>query len=153
MAGPSKATLAIYSVTGTASHVTEVLGLTPTSAIEKHDIRVRHGREHAPFKRSGWFYEPDESKLDPDDPTGFAALRALVADIRHLSSRLATLRPEYDTVIRWKGEASLLGEFAIDADLLGELGQLGCELRGTVYIGSTGVEWPSCRRLRESTVS
>jgi len=148
VAGSSRATLAIYSATGRASRVSEILGLAPTSVIEKDDIRARHGIDHAPFKRSGWFYEPSESKLDPDDSTGFAALRALVADIRHLSSRLATLRPEYDTVIRWKGEVSVLGEFAIDADLLGDLGQLGCELRGTVSIGSTVVEWPSCRRLR-----
>ncbi len=136
MARWSKATLSIYSDTGTSAHVTEVLGLVPESSNEKGDRRIRKTREYAPYAQSTWHYEHDESLTEDDDETGFAALRALVADIRHLSDALATLRPEYKTVIRWSGEVSVQGNFVIESELLADLGALGCELFGTAYTES-----------------
>lgn len=133
MARWSKATLAIYSDSGTAANVTEVLGLTPKSAHEKGDRRIGKTGEYPPYKQSTWIYESDASKIDLDDSTGFAAVRALVADIRHLSGELAALRPEYDTQIRWSGEISSQGNFVIEAELLAELGALGCDFLGTAY--------------------
>ena len=133
MARWSKATLSIYSDTGLAAHVSEALGLVPDSAHEKGDRRVGKTREYAPYKTSSWHYEPDASKIDPDDSTGFAALRMLVADIRHLADALAGLRPEYDTIVRWSGEVSVQGNFVIEPELLADLGALGCYLHGTAY--------------------
>lgn len=133
MARWSKATLSIYSDTGSAAHVSGVVGLVPESTHEKGDRNVRKTGEYAPYKRSSWHYEPDASKIDPDDTTGFAALRALVADIRHLSGALAALRPEYDTIVRWSGEVSVQGNFVIESELLADLGALGCHLYGTAY--------------------
>lgn len=129
----SKATLSIYSDTGMSAHVTDVLGLIPKSANEKGDRRTRKTREYSPHKQSGWHYESATSNIEADDTTGFAALRALVNDIRHLSDPLATLRPEYKTIIRWSGEVSVQGNFEIEAELLADLGALGCNLYGTAY--------------------
>ncbi|CAN5236173.1 hypothetical protein BH09ACT5_BH09ACT5_10980 [soil metagenome] len=133
MARWSAATLSIYSDTGLAAHVSEALGLVPRSAHEKGDRRVGKSREYAPYKSSGWHYEPDASKIEPDDTTGFAALRALVADIRHLSGALASLRPEYATIVRWSGEVSVQGNFVMEPELLADLGALGCQFYGTAY--------------------
>ncbi len=133
MARWSKATLAIYSDTGTAARVTDVLGLVPHSAHEKGERRIKKTGEYPPYKKSTWIYEPDESAIQKHDLTGFAALRALVADIRHLAEALGSLRPEYDTQIRWSGEVSVQGNFEIEAELLAALGVLGCTFVGTAH--------------------
>lgn len=59
-----------------------------------------------------------------------------MVDIRHLSGRLAALRPEYDTVIRLGGEVSSQGDFVIESDLVAELGLLRCDLYGTAWLAS-----------------
>ncbi|WP_309615415.1 DUF4279 domain-containing protein [Salinibacterium sp.] len=133
MARWSIATLSIYSDTGTSAHVSAMLGLVPKSTHEKGDRHIGKTQEFAPYKRSMWSYEPDKSKIEPNDTTGFAALRALVADIRDLSGPLAALRPRYDTIIRWSGEVSAQGGFEIEAKLMADLGTLGCDLYGTAY--------------------
>jgi hypothetical protein len=129
----SHASLCIFSNTGTAEHVTEVLGLVPKESHEKGERRLgREGREYAPHASSMWVYGPDPSRV-VDDDSGVAALRALLDDVKGIVGSLATLRPDYRTIIRWSGEVSLQGNFVIDSGMIVALGELGCEFFGTAY--------------------
>lgn len=130
----SRATLALYSNTGLASSVTEVLGLSPTGVHEKGDRRLgKNGREYSPYATSVWTYGPDQSGIDANDESGFASLKALLRDIGDRADALAALRPEYTTAIRWSGDVSLQGNFVIDAETIVALGPLGCDFYGTAY--------------------
>ena len=131
----SRATLSIYSDTHPASEVTAILGLTPTKTWEKDDRRFGlSGREYPAHTQSGWSYDPDDSQQDPADDSGFASLRLLVADLRDKRDAIASLRPRYQTVIRWSGDSgSTQGNFVVTADLIVDLGLLGCEFWGTLY--------------------
>ena len=130
----SAATLSIQSDTDLASAVEAILGLAPDSIHEKGDVRTdRRGRELSPYKYSVWSYSPPKESIDPADDSGFAALRALVKDIRGCADGLAKLRPRYLTAIRWSGEVSAQGNFVIDANLMVDLGLLGCEFWGTAH--------------------
>ena len=134
MSSYNNASLAVYSESAPASEVTDVLGLSPATIHEKGDRRRGNdGREYAPFSTSVWIYRADESLIDPDDDSGFAALRALVAVLHDRAGALASLRLEYQTVIWWSGNVSPQGNFVIDADLIVDLGLLGCEFYGTAY--------------------
>jgi hypothetical protein len=127
--------LALYSESGGHERVTEVLGLEPKRTRNKGDRKTgKDGRQYSPVRHSVWIYDPPESEVDPNDDSGFATLRALVNAVRDRADALASLRPEYRTVIWWSGEVSPQGNFAIDADIVVGLGLLGCEFYGSVSL-------------------
>jgi hypothetical protein len=137
----NSASLALYSETHSAVAVTEALGLVPETSGEigdaKHPVRI--GADGQPvrqffYKEATWIYKVPE-EVDPNDQSGFSSVRRLVDLFREKSKVLAELRENYRTVIWWAGFSnSSQGGFVIDADLLVSLGELGCDLFGTVYI-------------------
>ncbi len=131
----SRATLSVFSETHRAADVGGVLGLEAELSVEKGERRTgRNGLEYRPHQQSGWHYSPDYSRLDPDDDSGFAALRLLLDDLHGKADLVASLRPRYLTAIRWSGDTgSTQGNFTMSADLLVDLGALGCEFWGTVW--------------------
>jgi hypothetical protein len=138
----SSASLAIYSDTHTAAEVTSTLGIEPTTGGEigdaKHPPRI--GGDGTParqffYNQATWIFDIPEGQ-DSDDESGFASVRQLVDAFRDKSQELAQLRINYRTVIWWSGQSdSFQGGFVIPADLLSDLGALGCDLFGTVYTG------------------
>lgn len=127
--------LALYSETGLPEKVTEVLGLQPHLTRNKGDRRTgKNGRQYSPATHSVWLYEAPESDAFPDDDSGFSTLRALIDAVKDRADALASLRPEYQTVIWWRGEVSSQGNFAMDADIVVGLGLLGCEFYGSVWL-------------------
>lgn len=131
----NRSSLALYSEFGGYERVTEVLGLQPTRTRNKGDRKTgKDGRQYRPSPESVWIYEPSEADVDPHDESGFSTLRALVNSVRDRADALASLRPEYRTVIWWSGEVSPQGNFAMDADIVIGLGLLGCEFYGSVSL-------------------
>ena len=135
MARHNSSTLALYSETGAPEKVTDVLGLEPHETRNKGDRRTgRNGRKYSPVPHSVWLFHAPESDAFPDDDSGFSTLRALVDAVGDRADALATLRPEYRTVIWWRGEVSSQGNFAMDSDIISGLGLLGCEFYGSVLL-------------------
>lgn len=127
--------LALYSETGGPEKVTEVLDLRPHLTRVKGDRKTgRDGRQYSPVRHSVWIYDAPKFDAYPDDDSGFSTLRALVDAVRDRADALASLRPEYRTVIWWSGEVSPQGNFAMDADIVVGLGLLGCEFYGSVSL-------------------
>jgi len=138
----SSASLAIYSDTHTAAEVTALLGVEPTGGGEigdaKHPPRLDRERQPARqffYKQSTWLFDvPDGA--DSDDESGFASVRRLLDIFGPKSEVLGELRRNYRTIIWWAGFSdSSQGGFVMPAELLSDLGELGCDLFGTVYTG------------------
>jgi hypothetical protein len=137
----NRCSLSIYSETGTAADVTAALEIEPTRA-EERGTQSRRNLDLPGLKPlyrvrpdSYWAFDADEALIDPADQTGFGSLRVLMNVFREKAEILAQLRPEYDTVILWSGFSdSWQGGFVLPADLLVDLGHLGCHLYGTAYL-------------------
>jgi hypothetical protein len=135
--GFSLASLAIYSSTHPAAPLSALLGLTPAKMHEAGDENRsrKTGRLYGHYRHSAWIYDPAGPPAAPDDD-GFSGLRNLLVelgDLDRLGAALATLRPQYRTVIRWSGTVSSQGNFEIEASLIAALARLGCDLYGTAH--------------------
>lgn len=131
----SAATLAVYSDTHPAAAVSAVLGIEPARMFEIGDENrsPKTGRLYGFRKHSAWLYSSADAHEGAD---GFTALRELLAnlgDLAALGAALATLRPHYRTVVRWSGTVSAQGNFELEASVIADLAQLGCDLYGTAH--------------------
>jgi hypothetical protein len=123
-----RASLAIYSETHPAAHVTGVLGLQPSRSYERGD-RFGRGLVRA---GSGWFLDAPPADADATEDS---RLDVLVRMLRGASPALARLRENYDTEIGYTGFAdSEHGSFAFSAGTIAQLAELGCGLTGSVHL-------------------
>jgi hypothetical protein len=143
----SIATLALDSETGSAAAVTQALGITATASYEIGDSTRNAlagrplGRPGATYPNSHWSFTADEDLIDRSDETGFGSLRVLLDVFRDKAETLASLRPDYETVIWWSGFSdSWQGGFVMLPDLLTDLAALGCELYGATYLAEPEVD-------------
>jgi hypothetical protein len=137
----NRATLAVYSDEMSATAISEVLGIQPHSSNERGDptaaalagIDVR--TDLLTHQRAHWSFDADLSDVDPDDGTGFGALRALIEAFRSKFEALNDLKPRCELIVWWSGYSdSDQGGFVIPADLLVDLAAMGCDLYGTAYL-------------------
>ena len=120
-----RASLSIFSATHPASAVSAALGLKPTQVYERGD---RFGRGLT-RPTSGWILHA------PEDPDSDTQLDVLVRMLRGRAPALATLREHYDTQIGYTGFSdSENGSFALSAETISALAELGCGLLGTVIL-------------------
>lgn len=130
----SRATLRVFSDTHPASAVSGILRLTPTEMHEKGDPRVRRdGRTREPYPMSMWHLDADISLNDPDDESGYAAVRVLLDAIGDRATEFAALSPHYRPSILWTGDTGKGRDgFSIPPDVMAGIGRLGCRFDGTV---------------------
>lgn len=144
----SRATLALYSATGSAAHVTSVLGLQPTSSGErgqaKHKFRLKadgtYARRHY-YKTSVWLYEVESDEADPEEGGSYSSLLLLAERLADKADLIGSLRPQYTTAISYFGMSdSDQAGFVWPAKVVSALAPLGCEIYGDVYLGEDRAE-------------
>ena len=118
-----------------------MLELEPSTWGEKGDLTRagRAGRNLAPerlrYERTFWSLTETDDDTTVDDQTGASALRTLVARLVPRAHALEELRRGGETVLRWSGDSdSTQGGFVLEADLVGQLAELGCDVLGTAYL-------------------
>lgn len=139
------ASLCIYSDTHLASAVSDVLGLTPDAVGEVGDPKaaVRFDAEGVAqrqyfYKQATWILtvwadDARDSAAD-DDTAGFQSILVLAEKLAGKELALASLRPDYVTIIRWYGDSgSSQGGFVMAIELIERLAKLGCNLFGNLY--------------------
>jgi heme-degrading monooxygenase HmoA len=145
-----KASLRLFSETHRAADVTAVLGLEPTRSAERGDPKGRARRDasgalvpHLVHRTSLWQLDAPEmpemlQKVEgAEEPGGhaFEAVERLVELLRGRATQLAQLRENYEMDIVYGGFSdSWQGGFVVPAPLLVELGELGCDLLGSVSL-------------------
>lgn len=132
------ASLIISSRDKSLNHLTELLGIEPTSHWERGDAHVlrRPGfpDEYRPRVNSNWSIHVHDDEFEhPDDETGLASLRRLADILAGKGAILESLRSEFEPTIHWTGDSdSTQGGFYMPIDLIRDLGSLGCDLLMTV---------------------
>jgi hypothetical protein len=139
------ASLCIYSDTHLASAVSDVLGLTPDTVGEVGDPKapVRFDAEGVAqrqyfYKQATWILDVSaddarDSAAD-DDTAGLQSILVLAERLAGKELALASLRPHYETIIRWYGvSGSSQGGFVMPIGLIERLAKLGCNLFGNLY--------------------
>jgi heme-degrading monooxygenase HmoA len=133
----SKASLSVISETHAAADVTAVLGLEPTTTAEIGDRKSLSG---LPRKYSLWVLDAPSERGDSDP------LESLADLLRGKAPALETLRENYTTEIVYGGFSdSSQGSFVFSANLMAELGALGCDFLGTAYLDEPDYDTPSVR--------
>ncbi len=138
------AALIVQSKEHSVDRVTGVLGIEPTHTRTKGEV-ISARRSVIAAQHHIWVHRVEGAEVASDDKTGMGALTLLVQRLAPLAERLATLRPDYRTIISWGGFSdSSEGGFVMPADLSAALGRLGCDLYGTAYLdaGDTPVGQP-----------
>lgn len=137
----NRASLSIHSEAKSVAEISAMLGLEPDHWGDKGDLTPagRAGRNHAPerlrFQRTYWSLTEAVDEPSADDQTGFSALRALVDRLEPLAQVLMELRQGGEVVLWWSGDSdSTQGGFVLEADLIGRLARLGCDVFGTAYL-------------------
>jgi hypothetical protein len=133
----SSASLVITSVTLTAEQVTQHLGIEPSAS---RNIGDPHGAPRPDAsgvvvqrtaRETFWCLDSGAGRASDS----FSSLVALAELLRGKRDNLASLRPTCTTTIIWGGFSdSEQGGFVFQASLLADLGALGCDLYGTVYL-------------------
>lgn len=118
-----------------------MLGIYPMSSGDVGELTSagRNGVNVAPerrrHQRAFWSITDTDDDTDPEDGTGFASLRKLVARLAPHVNALADLRRTGETIIWWSGDSdSTQGGFVLEADLIVALAGLGCPVYGTAYL-------------------
>lgn len=128
------AALIVQSEEHPVDRVTAVLGLEPTRTRARGEV-VSARRSVILAQHHVWVHRVERAEVPDDDRTGMGALTLLVQRLAPAAERLASLRPDYRTIIDWGGFSdSSEGGFVMPADLAAALGSLGCDLYGTAYL-------------------
>lgn len=133
----SSASLVITSTNLTAEQITQSLGIEPSVSRNIGDPRgalrpdasgmVVQRKEHETY----WRLDSGAGRA----ADSFSSLVAVVKLLRDKGDRLASLSPMCTTVNVWSGFSdSEQGGFVLPAQLLLDLGALGCDLLGTAYL-------------------
>lgn len=137
----NRASLSVFSDTRTVAEISAMLALEPTDWGEKGDLTRagRAGRNYAPelltHQRTFWSLTERVDEPRAEDQTGFSALRALVVRLVPRAEALRELRRGGETRLSWSGDSdSTQGGFVLEADLIGSLASLGCDVFGTAYL-------------------
>lgn len=143
----NRASFSVYSDTTTTVEISALLGIEPDHWGDKGDLTPagRAGRnfaqERLTYQRTYWSITESSDNQDSDDQTGFSALRALVVRLESRAHALGELRQGGETVLWWSGDSdSMQGGFVLEADLLRDLGRLGCSVYGTAYLSEVEAE-------------
>jgi heme-degrading monooxygenase HmoA len=139
-----KASLRLFSETHRAEDVTAVLGPEPTKTAERGDRKASARRDASGALITPLLHRTSLWQLDaPDVPEGveeasghaFESVERLVELVRDRAGQLAKLREHYDIDIVYGAFSdSWQGGFVIPAPLLVDLGALGADLLGSVYL-------------------
>ena len=133
----SSASLVITSTTLTAEHITQHLGIDTSAS---RNIGDPHGAPRPDASGVVVQRTAREAFWRLDSGAGraadsFSSLVALVDLLHDKHDKLASLRPACTTVIVWGGFSDTeQGGFVFSAELLADLGALGCDLHGTAYL-------------------
>ena len=133
----SKASLSIISETHPAADVSGILGLEPSRTAEIGDRKSLSG---LPRKYSLWVLDAPTQRGDSDP------LESLAELLRGKAEALRGLRENYTTEIVYGGFSdSGQGSFVFPASAMADLGVLGCDFLGTVYLDEPEYDTPSVR--------
>ncbi|MFZ7086578.1 DUF4279 domain-containing protein [Curtobacterium sp. RRHDQ10] len=135
----SLATLTIWSDTHTVDEITTRLGVRPTDSDDIGDptrARIMDDAARRPrYEQTKWSVDADQTRVDPDDESGFGSVRVLLDTVRTAMPAIAELAASGDEVIlTWSGFSdSGFGGFVLPADLMRDLGAIEAELVGTAH--------------------
>jgi hypothetical protein len=137
------ASLSISSERRTVAEITERIGVYPsrfadTGQLTRQGVNDRRNvpPEYRTYSRTHWSLDADESLMDPDDETGFSAVRVLMDAVRDSAAAIAEMAAtDSEVVVVWSGYSdSFQGGFVIPPDLVRDLAAIGAELYGTAYL-------------------
>lgn len=125
------ASLVVISVDTEPDRISELLTIDPTDVIAKGTV-LRSGRVR---EHHVWSLETEWIDNTEDDQTGVGALGKLLDLSVPAAGKVASLPPDCEARIWWSAESdSAQGGFVFPAELAMQLGALGVDLYGTVYV-------------------
>jgi hypothetical protein len=136
----NRASFTIRSERLSAAEISAALQLEPSEAADIGDpIVVRPGdprpRPNRHPETTFWCLDAPHDEGDTDDPTGTAALRALVDVLLPRKTALTALGADCTSTIWWSGDSdSTQGGFVLAWELMRDLGALGCDVYGTAFL-------------------
>jgi hypothetical protein len=126
-----RATFTVLSETTDPDVVTQLLGIAPSEVWRKGEL-LRSGRVR---KHHGWFINVGTLDNTELDQTGTRALRELLDRCAAAPGQVADLPEDCEARIWWSASSdSPQGGFVFPHELAAQIGHLGVDLYGTVYL-------------------
>lgn len=126
-----RATFTVLSETTDPDVVTQLLGLDPSEVWRKGEL-LRSGRVRT---HHGWSLDVGTLDNTELDQTGTRALRELLDRCNAAAGRVADLPEDCEARIWWSASSdSSQGGFVLPFELAAQIGQLGVDVYGTVFL-------------------